>query len=85
MKLNDLITKIDENADTYANRDLLNGGVINHLYHLTINSEKFEMTNRRRPLDEEYKGVYFREDDVRTNHIWLPYHSTRTIWLKITR
>ena len=72
MKLNDLISRIDENADSYADRKLLNGGVINHLFHLTINSEKFEMTNRRRPLDEEYKGVYFRVDDVKDK----PYMTT---------
>lgn len=72
MKLNDLISRIDENADSYADRKLLNGGTISHLFHLTINSEKFEMTNRRRPLDEEYKGVYFRVDDVKDK----PYMTT---------
>lgn len=53
MKLNDLISKIDETADSFADRGLLDGGTISHLFHITINSEKFEMTNHRRPLDDE--------------------------------
>lgn len=72
MKLNDLITKIDENADTYANRDLLNGGVINHLYHLTINSEKFEFSKYNRAFDEELEGVYYRVKDDKDK----PYTTT---------
>lgn len=72
MKLNDLISRIDENADSFADRGLLDGGTISHLFHITINSEKFEMTNRQRPLDDEYKGVYFRVEDSKDK----PYMTT---------
>jgi hypothetical protein len=72
MKLNDLIGKIDENADAYANKDLLNGGVINHLYHLTINSEKFEFSKYNRAFDEELEGVYYRVKDDKDK----PYTTT---------
>lgn len=72
MKLNDLITEIDENADEFADKTLLDGGVINHLFHLTINSEKFEISKYRRSFDEEYDGVYFRVEDDKDK----PYMTT---------